>query len=61
MREPKLKKAIDQYWIDLIKECLPDEDLTPDANEYERADRIAWNQCRTKFIQNLAERGVDIS
>lgn len=33
--------------------CVPPKDNTPDADEYERAVRIAWNACHTQILAAL--------
>lgn len=51
----KIKNNIRLQTIKEIEGKLPEADTSVDADQYERADRIAWNAYRTKPLQILNE------
>ena len=51
------KSFIAQSCIDFAKGCVPTKDTTPDADEYERADRMAFNACCQQMQENIERNG----
>ena len=46
-----------EKFIDFAKGCVPTKDTTPDADEYERADRMAFNACCQQMQKNIERNG----
>jgi len=56
--QDKVKAFIDQSLLEFaeyIQERMPEKDTTPDADEYERADRMAWNVCLEQVHTKINE------
>ena len=52
-----IQSLLDNQRAELLEEIEKWRDKTPDADEYERADRVAWNQCIDE-VRDLLTKGT---
>ena len=52
-----IQSLLDSQRAELLEDIEKWRDKTPDADEYERADRVAWNQCIDE-VRDLLTKGT---